>query len=269
MARDPRTSLPPGTGPKIDRRRVVIAHTPLLADPKPRAAQQTELVHGQEFDVHGVQGRYVFGQARPLLKGSRRKAYVGWVAKAALGDVQGRSTHIVNAISSPVFARADLKSHILMSLPMGARVSVMRDVDGYGQIGSGAYISGLHLQRVDEPETNWVNVARRYLGQPYIWGGNGARGVDCSGLVQMSLSLCGIDAPRDADLQENVLGEHVAQPDRPGDLLFWPGHVGILSTRSRLLHANATHMKVVEEPLQPALKRMARAGTVLRSVKRL
>ncbi|MGJ8558903.1 MAG: NlpC/P60 family protein [Litorimonas sp.] len=256
-------------GSKIARRRVVTEYTPLLSNPKPRAAQQTELVHGQAFDVHAEQGPWVFGRVCSLISESRRQGYVGWVAANTLGDLQSTQTHYVTSIRAPVFARADLKSHVVMSLPLGARISAMLETDNYHQIGAGAYISRLHVRAVSTPESDWIAVARRYLGQPYVWGGTGARGLDCSGLVQMSLSACGIDAPRDADLQEKLLGDVVAAPERVGDLLFWPGHVGILATKTRLLHANATHMAVVEEPLAPALKRMKRAGVNLRTVKRL
>lgn len=265
---DPRVSLPDGMGPKIARRRVVTEYAPLLSNPKPRAAQQTELVHGQAFDVHAEQGQWVFGRACPLIPESRRQGYVGWVAAKALGDLQSTQTHYVTSIRAPVFARADLKSHIVMSLPLGSRISVMLETDNYYQIGAGAYISSLHVRAVSTPELDWIAVARRYLGQPYVWGGTGARGLDCSGLVQMSLSACGIDAPRDADLQEKLLGDVVPAPELVGDLLFWPGHVGILATKTSLLHANATHMAVVEELLGPALKRMKRAGVNLRAVKR-
>lgn len=269
MPFDSRVNLPDGIGPKIAHCRVAAEYAPLLSHPKPRAAQQTELVHGQAFEVHAEQGQWVFGRACPLIRDSRRKGYVGWVAANALGDLQSMQTHFVTSISAPVFSRADLKSHIVMSLPLGAQISVMLETDNYCQIGAGAYISRLHVQSISTPERDLIAVARRYLGQPYVWGGNGARGVDCSGLVQMCLSVCGIDAPRDADLQEQVLGDAVAVPEQVGDLLFWPGHVGILATKTRLLHANATHMAVVEEPLAPALKRMKRAGVKLRAVKRL
>ncbi|GHA96962.1 peptidase P60 [Algimonas arctica] len=269
MASDSRFDLPDGIGPKIARRRVVTEYAPLLTHPNLRAAQQTELVHGQAFDVHAEQERWVFGRACPLISTSRRDGYIGWVDATALGDLGSAHTHFVSSISAPVFARADLKSHIVMSLPLGSRISVMLEKDNYCQIGAGAYISRMHVREIAAPEHDLVAVARRYLGQPYVWGGNGARGVDCSGIVQMSLSACGIDAPRDADLQEKTLGRVVAQPDHVGDLLFWPGHVGILATKTRLLHANATHMAVVEEPLGPALKRMTRAGVNLRAIKRL
>lgn len=248
---------------------VVAPFAPLLKDPKPRAPQQTELVYGQGFDVYAQRDGWSYGRALPLVAGSDRRGYLGWLSSDQLGQADGHETHVVSVLSAPVFSRADLKSHIVMSLPMGARVGVLQTTESYCQIGAGAYISRLHLRLATHPERNLVAVARRYLGQAYIWGGNGARGVDCSGLVQMSLSLCGIDAPRDADLQEQTLGRSVAMPDQVGDLLFWPGHVGIMSTRTRLLHANATHMSVVEERLAPALKRMESAGVRLRSIRRL
>lgn len=269
MARDQRLSLPRGTGPKLARRRVILPFAPLFSEPKRRSRQLSELVYGQDFDVYGEQGHWLFGRARPIVPGSRRKGYVGWVDGRAMGEINGRYTHRLSSLNTPLFARPDLKSHIVMSLPMGAPVCVTGETDGFKQVGSGAYISDRHLLSIREAEENFVAVARRYLGQPYVWGGNGARGVDCSGLVQMSLTMCGIDCPRDADMQEAALGTHVKAPEIPGDLLFWPGHVGILATKRRLLHANAFHMSVVEEPLGGALQRMDQAGVHLRAVKRL
>ncbi|MGB3455511.1 MAG: C40 family peptidase [Litorimonas sp.] len=203
---------------------------------------------------------------------SARPAYVGWVRTSALGEKAGPPTHRIHSLSAPVFSRADLKSPILMSLPAASLARVIaQEEGGYLQVGAGAWISALHARSLDRPASSWLASAQLYIGQPYAWGGTGARGVDCSGLVQMSLALCGIDAPRDADQQEAALGEPVAldAPWQAGDLLFWPGHVGILSAPDRLLHANATHMSVVEEPLQPALQRIDAAGTPLRSVRRM
>ena len=275
MTRDARLRLPPGTPARQARLRLGLPFAPVLSGPKTRAAQISEMVYGQTFDVHEQRGRWAFGRVRSLLPGSRRADYVGWVNAKGLQAMAGRVSHAVAVLSAPVFIRADLKSHIVMSLPLGAKLSVLGETGDYVQIGAGAYLHRAHIRALAEPETDPVAVARRYLGQPYVWGGNGARGVDCSGLVQMALCACGVDCPRDADQQEAALGEDVPVPDiamgrgRPGDLLFWPGHVGVLGSRNRLLHANAHHMMVVEEALAPALRRMARAGVELRRVKRL
>ena len=271
---DDRLRLARGTPARTARLRLGLPFAALRGEPKPRAPQLMELVHGQVFDVHQRQGRWAYGKVRALRAGSRRTDYVGWVDAKGLQPIAGRNTHVVSALSAPVFSRADLKTPIVMNLPLGGRVAAIDARGDYLQIGSGAWVHARHVRDGSTVESDPVAVARRYRGQPYVWGGNGARGVDCSGLVQMALDACGVDAPRDADQQEATLGSSVpveavrAGQGQAGDLLFWPGHVGVLSTPRRLLHANAFHMAVVEEPLGPALRRMASKGVELRSVRR-
>ena len=68
------------------------------------------------------------------------------------------------------------------------------------------------------------------LNSPYLWGGGSRKGIDCSGLVQLALNVCGINCPRDTDMQEESVGKRVKLTEaKKGDLVFWRGHVGILS----------------------------------------
>ncbi|MGB6231131.1 MAG: C40 family peptidase [Litorimonas sp.] len=265
---DARTSIDPAFGAPISTRLVVSPFAPMVSEPNAQSAQKAELVHGQRFRVHARRGVWCYGQAVPLLE-TARPGYVGWVMEEKLGPTGAAPTHAVSSVSAPIFSKPDFKSHIVQSLPLGARVAVRSMSDAYAQIGAGAWLHRLHLRPLAEPESDLVAIARCFLGQPYVWGGNGARGIDCSGLVQMSLDACGIDSPRDADMQEAALGRPVARPQEPGDLLFWKGHVAMLTVPDRMIHANATHMAVVEEPLQPALERMGAEGLPLRAVRRL
>ena len=105
---------------------------------------------------------------------------------------------------------------------------------------SGAYVPAVHLKPIGEDETDFVAVAERFLGVPYLWGGKTAFGLDCSGLVQIALTACGMSCPRDSDMQEAALGAAVAAaPDHSnlarGDLVFWKGHVAIVRDRANLL----------------------------------
>jgi cell wall-associated NlpC family hydrolase len=97
--------------------------------------------------------------------------------------------------------------------------------------------------------------------------------VDCSGLVQVALGMCGVSAPRDSDQQRDALGVAVdpAGPLKRGDLVFFPGHVGFMTSPDHLLHANAHWMAVVEEPLADVVARLAAAGVArpVSAVKRL
>ena len=63
-----------------------------------------------------------------------------------------------------------------------------------------------HLAPIGIDEPDFVAVAERFLGAPYLWGGKTVLGLDCSGLVQVALAACGVACPRDSDMQEEALG---------------------------------------------------------------
>ena len=104
----------------------------------------------------------------------------------------------------------------------------------------------------------FITMARTHLGLPYLWGGMCDWGLDCSGLVHLSLRRLGVVFPRDADDQYDAC-EHISSADaRPGDLFFFahdgerPHHVGIVTGPGRMLHAPETGSAVIEEALTPA-----------------
>ena len=119
-----------------------------------------------------------------------------------------------------------------------------------------------------------MEVAERFLGAPYLWGGKTGLGLDCSALVQTALHACGIACPRDSDMQERDLGRIVSpgqafQHVRRGDLLFWKGHVAMVRDASTMIHASGHTMSVVVEDLVAGAGRIADTGNPLRAVKRL
>lgn len=177
----------------------------------------------------------------------RHDHYVGYVEAAEL--VEGPPpTHIVAALEAPILPEPDIHAPSLAKLPMGARTS------GHEQGGFLAtdvgFIAFTQVRPVRAHEQDPVGVAERLIGAPYLHGGRSPRGIDCSGLVQLSLSFCGIPAPRDAD-QQRVLGQRLTEGAalRRGDLVFFDGHVGFMTDEEALIHANARSGNVAVEPL--------------------
>ena len=129
-----------------------------------------------------------------------------------------------------------------------------------------------HLVSIDERESDFVSVAERFLGAPYLWGGKTSLGLDCSGLLQVALGVCGIASPRDSAVQEKALGQELSIPYselRHGDLVFWQRHVAIVRDAASLVHANAFHMAVAFEPIAQAIARIRAAGSEVTSMRRL
>ena len=159
------------------------------------------------------------------------------------------------------------------AFPLGCRLAVARIEMPFALTASGGFIPARHVAPLDTSESDFVAVAERFVGAPYLWGGKTSLGLDCSGLVQVALTACGSRCPRDSDMQEKALGQPVAAADlsdlRRGDLLFWKGHVAIVRDRATLLHANAFHMAVAAESLSEAIARIRAAGSEPTSVRRL
>lgn len=212
------------------------------------APATSELLFGESFHVLDVRGDWAWGY-------SAHDHYVGYIPRGALA-LPTAPTHRARH-AAPVFASADIKSPLVRVLPIGSLLA-----GSYGDTfleSAGGYIHNRHVAPISQHETDWVAVAERYLGQPYVWGGRGSQGLDCSGLVQMALGVCGIPCPRDSDQQAAALGTPIDDGEAPrrGDFVFFPGHVGMMVDELHLLHANAYWMSTVIEPLADVVGRLS------------
>jgi cell wall-associated NlpC family hydrolase len=233
-------------------RRVAADLLDLPLDPDRAAGLATQRLHGEPFTVYETTtDGLAWGQ-------SGRDGYVGYVEAAALGP-DGPAGDRITAIASHVYTRPTLKALTLSALPFGAEVAVAEVAGGFARLAGGGFVPAQHLAPM---AGDHVVQALRFAGVPYLWGGRSARGIDCSGLVQLALMAAGIAAPRDSDMQAALLGEALDEGAAParGDLVFWDGHVGLMRDPETLIHANALHMAVAVEPFAPAAARILAAG---------
>ena len=242
-------------------RAVIAPVTALRRAPAHGAMMDTQLLLGEKFRVYEEREPWVWGQAQS-------DDYVGYVLAEDLG-VDIATTHRVTALRSFIYTDPDIKSRPLMAVSMGAHVRITGFEGAFGVLADGSYIFAGHIDAETAHAYDFVQVAERFIGVPYLWGGRESLGLDCSALVQISLSMCGHACPRDSDMQEAVLGAPVSGDLARGDLVFWKGHVGILQNADTLLHANATHMCVVSEPLAPATKRIGETSSDIRQIRRM
>ena len=182
--------------------------------------------------------------------------YVGYVPESTIAS-ETQKTHIVTAPLAHVFMEPNVKSKNIEILPLAARVSGEVIGNGFLETELG-WISVSQLKRKTELSKDPVEVSKLLQNAPYLWGGNTTLGIDCSGLIQISLLLCGIDCPGDSDQQMNTLGQNIdiGSPRKKGDIIFWKGHVAWALNERQILHANAYHMATVIEEANEAIERI-------------
>ncbi|WP_119166445.1 C40 family peptidase [Algihabitans albus] len=183
---------------------------------------------------------------------SEADGYVGYVETPALAPRGPAATHRVATRSTLLFPEPDIKAPILEVLTLTTTVAVTGREKRFAVTPQG-YIWADHLISLGETLPDYVETALTFLHTPYLWGGKSAAGVDCSGLIQLSLTAAGVACPRDTDMQEACaeLGTSIdpEAPLRRGDLVFWKGHVAIALDAETVVNATAHYLSTVIEPL--------------------
>ena len=246
------------------RHQIIEPVTALRRTPSHDARLDTEALLGERVTIYEISDEgWAWGQLET-------DGYVGWLSANALGAVGATPTHQVAVPRAFAFAGPDIKLPPTAALPMGARIAVTRQDERFAVTALGWHIPEVYLNPVKTRQPDFVAVAERFVGTPYLWGGKTSLGLDCSGLVQVSLQAAGKACPRDSDMQELALGKLSSLASlRRGDLVFWNGHVAIAIDSEILIHANVHHMTVAVEPSDDAIKRIKAAGSEVTSVRRI
>ncbi|MDH4439388.1 MAG: NlpC/P60 family protein [Rhizobium sp.] len=218
------------------------------------AGIDTQLLLGEEVRVFERAGGIAWVQAVA-------DGYVGYLPEAALGEPES-TTHVVCVPRTFLYPGPDLRFPRRDTLSMGSRVTVVGEAETrgtrYGLLADGSALILRHLRPLADPPTeDFVSVAALFLETPYLWGGKSGLGIDCSGLVQLSMAMVGLKAPRDSDMQASGLGQPIARENlQRGDLVFWKGHAAIMEDEVMMIHANGHTMTVARETLEAAIERI-------------
>ncbi|AZO09861.1 peptidase P60 [Mesorhizobium sp. M3A.F.Ca.ET.174.01.1.1] len=239
--------------------RIAASVADLRKTPRPDAGVDTQALFGDDVLVFEEAEGWAWVQAEA-------DGYVGYVADTVLGPREKTPTHIVSVPRTFVYPGPDLRFPTAGQLSMGSCVTVTRSAETrgthYALLPSGQAVIARHLRPLAEVGDDYVTIAESFLGTPYLWGGVSGFGIDCSGLVQLSMRMAGRNVLRDTDMQAASIGSPFEPgPDfsglRRGDLVFWKGHVAIMTDAKDMVHANGHTMLVSREGLKEAVERIS------------
>ena len=250
---------------------IIIPCADLKAKPDMASGTQTQILYGETVNI--IDDTDKNADFYHVANIQKNDSYIGYIQKSAITATAQMATHRVINRTTLLFEQPNIKCPLPLIISLGACVKVATDVDDrFYQTDTGHYVLKNHVMPIDSfldfCVPSWIKFLHdNFYHTPYLWGGRSSAGIDCSGLVQLSLQAFGIFLPRDSSPQQNFCAtDGNLEMPQAGDLIFWAGHVGIMASETDLIHANAFHMKTITEKLSDVIKRNPNPVTAVKKI---
>jgi hypothetical protein len=164
-----------------------------------------------------------------------------------------KNTHKVFTLAANLYSQPKNSAKIKKKLSFLSKVSITKKINNFYKFDK-FWISKNSLKKINYRNKNFFYGIRNFINVKYKWGGKHYSGVDCSGLIQLFFNYNNKFCPRDAKDQIKYFKKKISLGNiKRNDLIFWKGHVALVISKNKLLHAYGPLKKVVIMPIKKTI----------------
>ena len=195
--------------------------------------------------------------------------YKGYIKNRKFPNNQ-KNTHKICNVSAILYSKPNVKNKIKKKLSFGSKIKVSERKGNFYKCDY-FWINKKDLKKINYKTKNVFKNIKNFTNIKYKWGGKYFGGIDCSGLIQLFLNFNNKFCPRDTGDQIKFFKKRIEFKNiKKNDLIFWKGHVAILISKHRLIHAYGPFKKIVDMPVKKTIDRIYKtAGLEVTGIRRI
>ena len=167
-----------------------------------------------------------------------------------------KNTHKICKLSAALYSKPRSKYKIKNKLSFESKIKVLETKGDFYKFDH-LWIKKKDLKKINVITKDSFHNIKKFVNVKYKWGGKHFTGIDCSGLVQLFFNYNNKFCPRDAKDQIKYFKQKVELRDiRKNDLIFWKGHVAVVISKKKLIHAYGPFKKVVVMPIKKTINKI-------------
>ena len=214
----------------------------------------TQLLYGDTFKKLEQKGSWI------RIKNDSDN-YKGYIRNKKF-NLNDKSTHKVYILHANLYLKPNEKNKIKKKLSFGSKVKITNQSSKFFKFDK-FWIKKNSLKKINFKTKNYFKSINKFINVKYKWGGKHFTGVDCSGLIQLFLNFNNKFCPRDTKDQIKYFKKKIKLDNiKKNDLIFWKGHVAIILSKNKLVHAYGPLKKVVIMPIKKTIDRIYRTANL-------
>ena len=187
--------------------------------------------------------------------------YVGFIIEKKFAK-PSKPTHKVSVLAAKVYEKPSDKAKQNKKLTFSSKICAKEKYGSFIKF-ENQWIKTKNLKPINYKDKNIFSKINLFKGIKYKWGGKNFNGLDCSALEQLFFNFNNKFCPRNTKDQLNYFKKKIKlQNIKKNDLIFWKGHVAIILSKNKLIHAYGPSKKVLIMNINYAIKRIEKTANL-------